>query len=61
MLIVDVPSNFQPKYISNYPSYSSGKNMEEICYDFFSTHKDTIDSDYIYLPIFWTSYYVINN
>ena len=61
MLIVDVTLKFQPEYTSNYPSYSSGKNMEEICYDFFSTHKDTIDSDYIYLPVFWTSYYVLND
>jgi len=61
MLIVDVPSIFQPKYISNYPSYTSGKNMEEICYDFFSKNKDTIDSNCIYLPVFWTSYYVTND
>jgi hypothetical protein len=61
MLIVDVPLIFQPKYTSTYPSYSSGKNMEEICYDFFSIHKDTIDSDYVYLPVFWTSYYIIND
>ena len=61
MLILDVPSKFQPKYTSDYPSYSSGKNMEEIFYEYFSTHKNNIDSEYIYLPVFWTSYYVTND
>jgi len=61
MLIQYIPQQFQPGYTSNYPEYSSGKNMEEIFYDFFSTNKNTIESDYIYLPIFWTSYYVMHN
>ena len=29
MIIQDVPKEFQPKYISTYPVYSSGKNIEE--------------------------------
>lgn len=61
MLICEVPSNFKPNYKSDYPSYTSGKNIEEICYDYFLTFKDSIYSDYIYLPIFWTSYYVTHN
>lgn len=61
MLILDVPSKFKPEYISDYPSYSSGKNMEELYYEYFLTHKDNINSDYIYLPVFWTSYYVTND
>jgi hypothetical protein len=61
MLILDVPSKFQPLYKSDYPSYSSGKNMEEICYEYFLTNKDNINTEYIYLPVFWTSYYVTNN
>jgi hypothetical protein len=61
MLILDVPSKFKPNYKSDYPSYSSGKNMEEICYEYFLTNKDNIDTEYIYLPVFWTSYYVTHN
>lgn len=61
MLICDIPSNFKPNYMSQYPSYTSGKNIEEICYEYFLTFKDIIDSDYIYLPIFWTTYYVTHN
>jgi len=51
MLICDVPSKFQPNYKSDYPPYSSGKNIEEICYDYFLTSKNSINSEYIYLPV----------
>lgn len=61
MIILDVPKIFQPRYKSIYPSYSSGKHMKEIIYEMFINSKQTIDTDYIYLPIFWTSYYIINN
>lgn len=64
MIILDIPKEFQPNYKSTYPGYSSGKNMEEIFFDFFSKNKneiETTNSEYIYLPVFWTSYYVTNN
>uniref|UniRef100_A0A6C0DJ42 Glycosyltransferase 2-like domain-containing protein n=1 Tax=viral metagenome TaxID=1070528 RepID=A0A6C0DJ42_9ZZZZ len=61
MLILDVPNKFKPEYISDYPCYTTGKNMEELFYEYFLTHKDNIISDYVYLPVFWTSYYVTNN
>ena len=60
MIIENVPPIFQPKYTSRYPSYSSGKNMEEIFYEYFLKEHTNIQNDLIYLPIFWTSYYVIN-
>lgn len=58
MQIVNVPKQFMPNYKSIYPSYSSGKNMEELFYSYFISEKDNIETDLIYLPIFWTSYYV---
>ena len=61
MLIENIPKEFQPKYISTYPVYSSGKNIEEIFYDYFTKEKERIDTDYVYLPVFWTSYYVLHN
>jgi len=61
MKIVDTPKNFQPEYTSDYPRYTSGKNMEEICYEYFLTNKDNINTEYIYLPVFWTSYYIIKD
>jgi hypothetical protein len=64
MIILDIPKEFQPNYKSIYPGYSSGKNMEEIFFEFFSKTKNEIETtniEYIYLPVFWTSYYVTNN
>lgn len=61
MEIISVPSEFQPVYKSDYPSYTSGKNMEEILFDFFIRNKEEIKTDMIYLPVFWTSYYVKHN
>lgn len=60
MIIQKIPTIFQPAYKSNYPEYSSGKNIEEIFLQYFLDNKDSIHTEYIYLPIFWTSYYVIN-
>jgi len=61
MEIVSVPSEFQPNYRSTYPEYSSGKNIEELFFNLLYKNKNNISSNYIYLPIFWTSYYVTNN
>ena len=61
MQIQDVPPQFQPKYTSNYPPYSSGKNIEEIMFEYLIKEKDNIETEYIYLPVFWTSYYIIND
>ena len=43
MKILDIPKEFQPSYKSNYPGYSSGKNMEEIFYELFI--KDNIETE----------------
>lgn len=61
MLIEDIPRIFQPQYTSNYPSYSSGKNIEEIFYAYFVEQCHSIKTNLVYLPVFWTSYYVMNN
>jgi hypothetical protein len=61
MLILNVPKQFQPNYKSNYPEYSNGLNMEEVFYKFFLNNRNKIKTDLIYLPIFWTSYYIIND
>ena len=61
MQIIKIPPIFQPIYKSNYPGYSLGRNMEEIFYEMFKNEKDEIKTDYIYIPVFWTSYYVMHN
>ena len=61
MEICSIPPQFQPHYISNYPSYSSGKNIEELVFEFLQTIKETIITEYVYLPVFWTSYYILHD
>lgn len=61
MKIQEIPEIFKPKYKSDYPSYSNGKNIEELYYEKFINEKNNIKTDLIYLPIFWTSYYLLNN
>lgn len=61
MIIQEIPNQFQPDYNSDYPCYSGGKNMEEILYNYFLINKNNIESEYIYLPVFWTSYYILRN
>jgi len=61
MIIIDVPKMFQPHYKSVYPSYSSGEHMEEMIHKMFLSYNNNINTDYIYLPIYWTSYYILNN
>jgi hypothetical protein len=61
MEIITVPKEFQPLYTSDYPCYTMGKNMEEIIFDYLIKNKDEIKTDMVYLPVFWTSYYVLSN
>ena len=61
MKIEQVPKKFQPEYKSVYPSYSNGLHMEEIFFKYFEENKDSIETEYIYLPIFWTSFYILRN
>lgn len=61
MQICHVPPQFQPHYESHYPPYSSGKNIEEIIFHYLQSIKDTIETNYIYLPVFWTSYYILHD
>jgi hypothetical protein len=61
MEIITVPKEFQPYYKSNYPEYSSGKNIEEVIFEYLTNNKGNIQTDMIYLPVFWTSYYVKHN
>ncbi len=61
MIIARVPSAFQPPYKSMYPRYSAGKHIEEKMYEFFTREQEHIHTNYVYLPIFWTSLYILRN
>ena len=59
MIIQRVPALFQPTYNSQYPVYNSGKHMEEMLFRYFSTNHREIKTNYVYLPVYWTSYYML--
>ncbi len=61
MIIAHVPSAFQPEYRTMYPRYSAGKHIEEKMYAFFLKEQEHIHTEYVYLPIFWTSLYIRRN
>lgn len=61
MRFIEVPKEFQPKFSGNpYPSHQRGDLIEKRCSDYFCNPSTEIDSEYIYLPIHWTSYHVNN-
>ena len=61
MRYIEVPSEFQPKWSGNpYPSHQRTDLIEKRCADYFCAESTEIESDYIYIPILWTSYHVHN-
>ncbi len=59
--IVDCPEHFLPKMPVVYPPHQGWNPMiEERAYSFFSTKTD-LESDYIYIPIQWTSFHINND
>jgi hypothetical protein len=56
--ILDTPEKFLPKMPVVYPPHQGWNPMiEERAYNFFST-KMELESDYIYIPIQWTSWHI---
>jgi hypothetical protein len=53
--IVDLPKQFRPKTSITYPPFKCGRYMEEFFYEYVLENKDKIDSDYVYIPVFWTN------
>ena len=56
--IAEVPQEFLPKMPVQYPPHQGYSPMiEERAYSFFATQKE-LESEYIYIPIQWTSWHV---
>jgi glycosyltransferase involved in cell wall biosynthesis len=56
--IADIPQRFLPEMPVQYPPHQGFSPMiEERAYSFFKT-KQELESDYIYIPIQWTSWHV---
>jgi hypothetical protein len=53
--ILDLPKQFRPKTSITYPPFKYGRYMEEFFYDYIFENRDKIESDYVYIPIFWTN------
>ncbi len=53
--ILELGKQFRPSTSVIYPPFKNGRYMEEYFYDYVMTHKDTIDSNMVYIPIFWTN------
>lgn len=56
--VLEVPEHFLPKMPVQYPPHQGYSPMiEERAYSFFSVKED-LKSDYIYIPIQWTSWHI---
>lgn len=52
---VELPKQFRPKTSITYPPFKSGRYLEEYFYDIVTQNSFNLQSDYIYIPIFWTN------
>ena len=53
--ILTLPAIFRPSTNIVYPPFKHGRYLEEYAYDYLTEHQDTIQTEYVYLPIFWTN------
>lgn len=53
--ILELGKQFRPATSVVYPPFKNGHYMEEYFYDYATTHKDTLNSDRVYIPAFWTN------
>ena len=53
--ILDIGKQFRISTSHVYPPFKKGRYMEEYCYEMLSSKKDDIQTDMVYLPIFWTN------
>ncbi len=53
--IVELGKQFRPSTSHTYPPFKNGKYMEEFFYDFICLKQNEINTEYVYIPIFWTN------
>jgi hypothetical protein len=53
--ILELGKQFRPGTSQVYPPFKNGRYMEEYFYDYVLANKDKIETDYVYIPIFWTN------
>ena len=52
--IAGLPVLFRPSTSHIYPPFKDGRYLEEYAYEFFLTRGGEIQTEWIYLPVFWT-------
>ena len=52
--ILEVGRQFRPATSHVYPPFKNGRYMEEYCYEMLLAKKEDIQTDIVYIPIFWT-------
>ena len=52
--ILELGKQFRPGTSHVYPPFKNGRYMEEYCYEMLLSKKDSIETDIVYIPIFWT-------
>lgn len=55
MRILSLPAQFRPGTSILYPPFKKGRYLEEYVYEYMKEHADTLVTEYVYLPIFWTN------
>jgi uncharacterized pyridoxamine 5'-phosphate oxidase family protein len=53
--ILDLGKQFRPATSIIYPPFKNGRYMEEYFYNYILSLKDSLESEYIYIPAFWTN------
>ena len=53
--ILSLPAVFRPSTTIVYPPFKNGRYLEEYAYDYFTEHQSSLQTEYIYIPIFWTN------
>jgi uncharacterized protein YozE (UPF0346 family) len=53
--ILELGKQFRPATSQIYPPFKNGRYMEEYFYEYVMAHKDTVETDMVYIPIFWTN------
>ena len=55
MRILSLGKQFRPATSHVYPPFKHGRYMEEYAYEYFIQHNVILQTDRVYIPIFWTN------
>ena len=55
MRILSLGRQFRPATSQVYPPFKHGRYMEEYAYEYFNGCAATLETDRVYIPVFWTN------